>query len=192
MNVPEAEPPMIKLLPKRNKEVVAFSAGLPETDNLARGVAVFIPNRVLVLSQKRLALFWERTPAVPMYGTLPAVRPVERVVMVEEVERKLLEINPSVKVTIPPTVARVDEVDLNPLLVNSPAIVTLPPEVVMVDVPERPPLAVTQKGKLLTLMGEEVETEPEPLPVASVAQESDLAPLVERICPAEPSAVGQV
>ena len=82
-----------------------------------------------------------------------------RAVIVAEAERRSSAVN------APLMVEMVDEVDLNPLLVNSLATVILPPDVEMVDVPDNPPPAVTQNGKLLVVMTDEVVTVPFPVPV---------------------------
>ena len=89
---------------------MADSGERPATEKRINGDEVAMPNLVLVLSQNRLALFWERRPAAPMYGTEPAVKPVERVVMVDDEERR------SLIVTCPLTVARVLEAAFSPPL----------------------------------------------------------------------------
>src|ERR1019366_761947 len=43
------------------------------TCSAVAGAAVPMPSRLLVASQKRLALFWDSNPPVPMKGTEPAV-----------------------------------------------------------------------------------------------------------------------
>ena len=48
---------------------------LPWTKSLAVGVVVPIATLALVLSKKRLALFWDTRPLVPMNGMEPVVSP---------------------------------------------------------------------------------------------------------------------
>ena len=56
---------------------MAFSGGRPATDNLDQGDEVAIPNLLLVLSQKRLALDCVSCPLVaPAKGILPWVKVV--------------------------------------------------------------------------------------------------------------------
>ena len=47
----------------------------PRTESVDEGVPVPIPRRVLVLSKKKLVLFCDTRPLVPINGTDPAVNP---------------------------------------------------------------------------------------------------------------------
>lgn len=71
--VPETEPPVMKLLPRRTRVVVAFSAGKPPTDNLDHGEEEEIPNLLFVSSQKKLALSSCNTLVAPTNNTEPTV-----------------------------------------------------------------------------------------------------------------------